>query len=91
MVVVLDAPLHAHGVVIAALARVMLVPMAGPQGLSVLGQKQPLAVLLHDGTALLAFDIAGRPLSGAEVDALLPGAAGVLDSAWRSRNDPGRA
>jgi len=91
MAVVLDAPVQGGGMVIAALARVRLIPLAGPQGLSVLGQKQPVAVLLHDGIALRAFDIAGRPLSGAEVDALLPGAAGVMDRAWRSRNDPGRA
>lgn len=90
MAVVLDPPVHCNGVAIAALARILLVPVAGLHGLSVLGNKQPLAVLLHDGTTLRGFDIGGRPLSRAEVDALLPGAAGALAKAWRTRNAPGQ-
>jgi len=88
MAVVLDPPVHCNGLAIAALARVMILPIAGPQGLSVLGHKQPLAVLLHDGTTMQGFDIAGHPLSPTEVDSLLPGAAGTLEKAWRGRNIP---
>lgn len=88
MAVVLDSPVHCGGLVIAALARIVLWPVAGAAGLSVVGHKQPLGVLLHDGSTLQAFDIAGRPLPGAEVEALLPGAGLTLATAWRSRNGP---
>lgn len=92
MAVVLDPPVHCGGLAIAALARVMLWPIAGAHGLSVVGHKRPLGVLLHDGTTLQGFDIAGRPLSEAEVETLLPGAGRTLAMAWRGRNavPPGR-
>ena len=82
----LDVPVQCGGLAIAALARITLWPIAGSRGLSVAGYKRPLGVLLHDGTTLRAFDVAGRPLTGAEVDALLPGAGRTLAEAWHSRN-----
>jgi len=61
------------------------VELAG--GVAVAGSKRPLAVLLHDGSTLRAFDPAGHPMSPAWVEVLHPGAAGMLAALWQQERD----
>lgn len=87
MVVMLEPPVFRSGWAVSALARVMLWPVAHAGGVAVAGSKQALAVLLHDGTRLRAFDLAGHPMSDARVEALHPGAAGMLAALWKEQRD----
>lgn len=85
--VTLDPPVFCKGLAVSALSRVSLWPTGLAGGVAVAGNKHPLAVLVHDGTAMRGLDLAGRPLSPAEVETLLPGAAAVLAAAWQAHHD----
>jgi hypothetical protein len=87
MAVTLDPPVFRHGLAVAALSRVSLWRIDRAGGAALAGSKHPLAVLLHDGTSLRAFDLAGRALTGSEVETLHPGAALTLAAAWRDHRD----
>ena len=91
MAVTLETPVFRNGWAVSALARVSLWPVGLADGVAIAGSKQPLAVLLHDGTGLRAFDPAGHPLSQAAVETLHPGAAHALAAAWRGHHDAGPA
>jgi hypothetical protein len=87
MSVVLDLPVFRQGLAVAALSRVSLWRIDRAGGVALAGSKQPLAVLVHDGTGLRAFDLSGRALSGDEVETLHPGAALTLAAAWQNHRD----
>jgi hypothetical protein len=87
MAVTHDPPVFRNGWAVSALARVMLRPMGLADGVAIAGSKHPLAVLLHDGTSLRAFDLVGHPMSLAAVEALHPGAARTLAAAWHDHHD----
>lgn len=87
--VTLDPPVFCSGLAVTAISRVSLWPKGFAGGVAVAGSKHPLAVLLHDGTAMQGLDLSGRVLSPAEIESLLPGAAVKLAAAWRSHHDTG--
>ncbi len=87
MAVMLEPPVFRNGLAVSALARVMLWPVGLAGGVAVAGGKLPLAVLLHDGATLRAFDLTGQPMSPARVEALHPGATGALAALWQEHRD----
>ena len=87
MVVTLEPPVFRNGVAVSALARVSLWPVGLAGGVAITGSKRPIAVLLHDGTDLRAYDLAGHPMSPARVEALHPGTAATLAALWQQHRD----
>jgi hypothetical protein len=87
MAVTLEPPVFRNGLAVSALARVRLWPVGLAGGVAITGSKRPLAVLVHDGSTLRAFDLAGHPMSSARVEALHPGAAGTLAALWQQHRD----
>jgi len=87
MAVTLEPVVFRSGLAVSAIAHVTLWPVVRGCGVAVAGSKQPIAVLLHDGRVLRGFDLGGRPLAEAEVEALRPGSALALATAWRAHHD----
>ena len=84
MTVAMDPPLLRDGLAIAAITRRRVWHLAAGGGLAVSGQKDPLAVLLHDGEALRGFRADGGAMTPAEIERLLPGAGRALEAAWQA-------
>ncbi len=84
--VTLEPAVCRHGFALSVLARVVLWPAGRADGIAVSGGKQPLAVLLHDGTTLRGVDLAGRVLSPDAVERLLPGATRSMAAAWQDHH-----
>ena len=74
MSMVLDPPILARGVFVAALCRVTIVPMRAADGVTVWAEKIPVALLLQrPGEALRCQSPVGDPLTIAQLEALDPG------------------
>jgi hypothetical protein len=84
MTLALDPPVLCRGLVIAAVVRRRLSHLSAGGGLAASGGKDPVAVLLHDGTSLAGIDLAGAPLSRRKLEALVPGAADRLAAVWQA-------
>lgn len=75
----LDTPVRLDdGLVLAAIARVRLVPQRLDGGVAFWADKTPLAVLMAREQAVRAFDLQGRVLSDREVESLCPGALNLF-------------
>jgi len=70
---VLDAPIRAGAVTVAALSRIDLVPAKMERGVSVWSQKRPVAIFVQDSNGLRVFSLDGAELATEAVETLSPG------------------
>lgn len=91
MTVDLDPPLFRDRLAIAVVTRRAVRHFAVGGNFTVSGSKEPLAVLIHDGTSLRAWRIGGGEMTATEADHLLPGVEDRLLAGWRKAfaEDPG--